>query len=75
MASSNEGQLLNMLRHEYTNYHDVLQELGGRVGCWDAYRVIKERVNGEVAVRLRRGRCSFDGAILALLSRKSQDNV
>jgi len=53
MASPNERHFLNLLRHEYTTYHGLLQTLVGRVDCWDAYRVIKERVNGEVTERLR----------------------
>jgi len=52
MASPNERHFLNLLRHEYTNYHDLLQELSGRTSCWDAYRIIKERVNGEITERL-----------------------
>ena len=52
IAEPNERHILNMLRHEYSNYHNLLQEMSGRVGCWEAYCVVKERVNSEITARL-----------------------
>ena len=51
-AAPNERHILNMLRHVYTDYHGLLRQNAGRVGCWQAYSVVKERVNAEITERL-----------------------
>lgn len=45
-------KIVNMLRHEYTNYHMLLNSLFRRVGRWDAYPVIKDRVNTAICERM-----------------------
>jgi hypothetical protein len=49
----NERRIVNMLRHEYTNYHSLLDLLFRRVGRWEAYPIIKNRVNSIVCERLK----------------------
>jgi hypothetical protein len=41
----NERGVIAMLRHEYSNYHLLLNELFGQVGRWQAYAVIRDRIN------------------------------
>ena len=38
------GGVLAYLRHNYTNYHDLLAQLDGKIGTADAYLVVKRRV-------------------------------
>lgn len=47
-----ERQVVNMLRHEYTNYHALLNSLFRRIGRWDAYPIIKDRVNRAICDRI-----------------------
>jgi hypothetical protein len=44
--------IVNMLRHEYTSYHRLLNSLFRRVGRWDAYPIIKDRVNTAICERI-----------------------
>ena len=44
--------ILNMLRHAYTDYEQLLADTDGKVGASEAYAIIKGRANGEIAARL-----------------------
>jgi|GEM_PF-5664434 len=44
-------KVVNMLRHKYSNYHTLLDSLFGRVGRWEAYPIIKGRVNQAICQR------------------------
>ena len=39
-------------RHQYTNYHELLGLLFRRIGCGDAYIIIKKRINSEIKKQL-----------------------
>jgi len=42
-----DRQILNQVRHDYTNYHALLEKLKGRIGRLEAYRILRRRVNEE----------------------------
>lgn len=45
---------LNFVRHERSNYHDLLDELANAPDTWEAYETIKARVN-ELALKALQG--------------------
>jgi hypothetical protein len=45
VGTVNERGVIAMLRHECSNYHFLLDELFGQVGRWEAYAVIRDRIN------------------------------
>ena len=44
----NDAGIRAMLRHAYSNYHDLLLQLFKRVGRGDAYQILKDRVNAAI---------------------------
>lgn len=40
---------VNYIRHNHTNYHEILREIKGRVGTNDAYLVLRKRIFEEIA--------------------------
>ena len=52
-GTPNTNGIIAYVRHNYTNYEEILTELErGKVGSPAAYRVIKDRVNSEIEQRL-----------------------
>lgn len=48
-----ENAIIAFVRHNRTNYHDLLSDLSGRAGCAEAYAIIRRRVNYEITKKLR----------------------
>ena len=48
-----EGALIAFVRHQYTNYEDLLAYLGQKPGCHEAYPVLKAQINEMVKAALR----------------------
>lgn len=44
---------MNYVRHELTNYEEILEELGGKVGKNEAYYLIKKRIKNRIDNELR----------------------
>jgi len=47
-----DRKIVNMFRHEYINYHTLLNSLFRRVGRWKAYPIIKDRVNTTICEKI-----------------------
>jgi len=52
-----ENAIIAFVRHNRTNYHDLLATLSGLIGCAEAYVIIKRRVNDEITKRLVEASC------------------
>jgi vacuolar-type H+-ATPase subunit H len=44
--------VVSYVRHNYTNYEDLLYKIKGKPGCWAAYEIIKDRVNKKITENL-----------------------
>lgn len=42
---ANRNGIVSYLRHNYTNYEILMNKIEGKVGCWAAHQIIKQRVN------------------------------
>jgi len=46
--------VISTVRHEFTNYEEILAEFKGKVGTNEAYDEIRERLDTEIAATLRK---------------------
>jgi hypothetical protein len=47
-----DNAIIAYVRHNHTNYDDLIHEIEGQIGFWEAYAIIKTHVNALINERL-----------------------